>query len=50
MFQDAGWLVTMAAVNLLLGGVIGLVFVAFDAYIRSQILKNAQLFTGAGVA
>lgn len=45
-FQDAGPLVVMAAVNLILGGVIGVVFVAFDAYIRSQVLKNAHLFNG----
>lgn len=45
-FQDAGPLVVMAAVNLILGGVIGVVFVAFDAYIRSQVLKNAHVFRG----
>lgn len=47
-FQDPGWLVTMAAVNIFLGGVIGVVFVAFDAYIRSLVLRNAHLFTGTG--
>jgi hypothetical protein len=45
-FQDAGPLIVMAAVNLILGGVIGVVFVAFDAYIRSQVLKNAHVFRG----
>lgn len=47
-FRDPGWLITMAAVNIFLGGVIGVVFVAFDAYIRSLVLKNAHIFTGSG--
>jgi len=45
-FADAGGLIVMAAVNLILGGVIGVIFVGFDAYIRSLVLKNAHLFTG----
>lgn len=43
-FQDIGGLMVMGAVNLILGGVIGVIFVGFDAYIRSLVLKNAHLF------
>ncbi len=30
--------------NLFLGGVVGVAFVAFDFYVRSQVLANSHLF------
>jgi hypothetical protein len=39
-------LVIIGIVNLLLGGFIGVLFVAFDFYIRDKVLTNAHLFTG----
>jgi len=45
-YQDISQLIIIGVVNLLLGGVIGVVFVAFDFYIRDMVLKNSHLFTG----
>ena len=44
-FAGMGGLLTIGIVNLLLGGVIGLVFVAFDFFVRDKILSNRHLFT-----
>ena len=47
MFEEnLTMLIVIGAVNLLLGGVIGILFVAFDFYIRDLVLKNTHLFTG----
>lgn len=37
-------LIIIGIINILLGAVIGIIFVIFDFYIRSLILKNAYLF------
>jgi hypothetical protein len=37
-------LIVIGVINLALGGVVGVVFVAFDFYIRDKILTNAYLF------
>lgn len=45
IFEDYTQLVVIGIINLLVGGVVGVVFVAFDFYIRDVVLKNARLFT-----
>jgi len=42
--EGLGMLITIALVNLILGGVIGIVLVAFDYYVRNQILENRHVF------
>ena len=46
LYQSTAQLIVLAIVNLILGGVIGLLAVAFDFYIRDQVLKNSHLFIG----
>jgi hypothetical protein len=43
-FRSITGLVVIGVINLLLGGMIGLLFVAFDLMIRDKILANAHLF------
>ncbi len=43
-FEGVGGLITIGIINLLLGGVIGVAFVAFDFFIRDKILTNRHLF------
>ncbi|MCA1807203.1 MAG: SHOCT domain-containing protein [Actinobacteria bacterium] len=45
-YESLTGLVVIGAINALLGGFVGLVFVGLDLYIRDQILTNAELFTG----
>jgi hypothetical protein len=45
IYKNINGLVIIAIVNLLVGGLIGLLFVAFDFYIRDIVLTNAQLFS-----
>lgn len=45
LYEGIGGLIAIAVINLLLGGVIGLAAVAFDFYIRNEVLKNRHLFT-----
>lgn len=45
MYESIVQLVVIGAINLLLGGGIGLIFVAFDFYIRHLVLENRRLFT-----
>lgn len=45
-FESMTGLIVIGVLNLLLGGVIGIVFVALDFYIREQVLSNAELFIG----
>ena len=45
-FESIGQLVVIGAINLLLGGVIGVIFVGFDFFIRDKVLTNNRLFTG----
>lgn len=44
MYQGVAQLIVIGLINLFLGGVIGLIFVAFDFYIRDKVLTNASLF------
>lgn len=46
-YEGITQLVIIGLVNLFLGGVIGVLFVAFDFYVRDQVLKNAHLFNCA---
>jgi hypothetical protein len=50
MVEGIGQLVVIGLLNVLLGGVIGVVFVAFDFYIRDVVLQNRHLFGGAPAA
>jgi len=43
-FEPITGLIVIGLINLIFGGVIGLVFVGFDFYIRDKVLTNAQLF------
>ena len=49
-YQDITQLVIIAAINLFLGGIIGIACVVFDFYIRDKVLSNAGIFTGAAPA
>lgn len=40
-------LVILGIINFFLGAVVGVLFVAFDFYIRDQVLKKAHVFGGA---
>lgn len=40
------WLIIMAVVNLILGGVVGVLLVLFDWHIRDFVLKNRSTFEG----
>lgn len=43
-YESVTQLVIIAAINVLVGGFIGVAFVAFDFYIRDKVLSNARLF------
>lgn len=43
-YEDITSLIIIGVVNLIFGGVIGLLFVAFDFHIRDRVLKNRHLF------
>jgi hypothetical protein len=43
-YESLSGLILIGIINLLLGGIIGLVFVAFDFFIRDKILTNSHLF------
>lgn len=43
-FEPLGGLITIGLVNLVLGGVVGVVFVGFDLWIRAKVLANAAVF------
>lgn len=40
------WLIAFAVVNLVLGGVVGILLVAFDWWVRDFVLKNREVFEG----
>lgn len=44
LYEGIGGIVVIAIVNLLLGGVIGVLFAAFDFYVRDQVLSHRYLF------
>lgn len=43
-FEGAGGLIVIGLINLILGGVIGVLFVALDFYVRDKVLSNRHLF------
>jgi hypothetical protein len=45
-FESLTGLVLIGIVNFLVGGVIGLAFVAFDFFVREKVLTNSHLFGG----
>ncbi|QCE33469.1 hypothetical protein FAI41_07720 [Acetobacteraceae bacterium] len=47
-FEGLSGYIIIGLVNFIFGGAIGLVFVAFDLYVRDQILSNRNLFDGEG--
>ncbi|MGV1035065.1 MAG: DUF5362 family protein [Microbacteriaceae bacterium] len=44
LWQGVAGLIIIGILNLLLGGMIGLLFVALDFVVRDQVLKNRHLF------
>lgn len=44
IYESITQLIVIGVVNVLFGGVIGIVFVAFDFYVRSLVLDNQHLF------
>ena len=40
------WLIVMAVVNLILGGVVGVLLVLFDWHVRDFVLRNRSAFEG----
>ena len=42
--EGLGMLIAIALINLILGGVVGIVLVAYDYYMRNQILENRHVF------
>jgi hypothetical protein len=48
-FEPLTGYVISGILNLVLGGVLGVALVAFDLYVRDQILKNRHLFTPGAV-
>ena len=49
-FAGVGQLIVIAILNLLLGGVIGIIFVIFDCIIRDKVLANRHLFVPGAAA
>ncbi|GDY23890.1 hypothetical protein LBMAG56_52370 [Verrucomicrobiota bacterium] len=45
-YESITQLVIVGIVNVVLGGFIGVIFIAFDFYIRDKVLTNSHLFTG----
>lgn len=48
-FEGLRQLIVIGIINFFLGAVVGVVFVGLDLYIRDQILKNRQVFSGQPV-
>ena len=46
-FESVTQLVVIGVINLLVGGIVGLVFLGFDFFIRDKVLTNAHLFDGS---
>ena len=49
-FAGVAQLIVIAVLNLLLGGIIGIVFVVFDFVIRDKVLSNQHLFAAGRAA
>lgn len=45
-YESITQLVIIGIVNVVLGAFIGVIFIAFDFYIRDKVLTNSHLFTG----
>jgi hypothetical protein len=43
-FEGVSGLVVIGVLNVLLGGLIGIIFVGFDFYIRDKVISNSHLF------
>lgn len=43
-FEPVGQLIIIAVINLIFGGVLGVLFIAFDFYVRDFALSNRKLF------
>jgi predicted DNA repair protein MutK len=43
-FEPLGGMITMAFINIVLGGVVGVVLVGLDVWTRSRVLENARVF------
>lgn len=48
-FEGIGQLIIIGVINLLLGGIVGVLFVIFDFVIRDMVLRNRHLFERAEV-
>jgi hypothetical protein len=46
-FEDLTRYILIGIANLIFGGVIGLVFVGFDFYVRDQVLSHRYVFDGS---
>ncbi|MFT8948267.1 MAG: SHOCT domain-containing protein [Acetobacter aceti] len=46
VFESLTGYILIGIANLIVGGVIGLVFVGFDLYVRDQVLSHRYLFNG----
>ncbi|MCP1220364.1 SHOCT domain-containing protein [Acetobacter orientalis] len=46
-YESLSGYIIIGCVNLICGGVIGLVFCGFDLYVRDQILSNRSVFDGS---
>lgn len=44
-YESMVGLIVLCVVNLLIGGILGVLLTAFDFYIRSLVLENRRLFT-----
>ena len=49
-FEGLGQLIVIGIINFFLGAVVGVAFVGLDLYIRDQILKNRQVFSGQPIS
>jgi hypothetical protein len=50
MFESITQLIVIGVINLLVGGVIGVVFIAFDFYVRNLVLEHRHLFAPPSAA
>lgn len=46
-FEGIAGLVVIGIINLIFGGVLGILFIGFDFFIRDQVLSNSRLFNNA---
>lgn len=46
-YEGLGGIIIIGIINLLVGGAIGVLFAAFDVYVRDQVLSNRHLFDPA---